>query len=168
MGITESTANNAPFIDFDPDSCKFNINADVDFMTTGTKIYFNTSLYELFCSCPTKFTSYAGDCNYQLVFTNNHDINTKPIYRQSESGKCQVLKYHAVQMFQEIATVSIWSPVRSVVFTSSLLPIKATNTSAPKVFNDSSDNSGSLGLISSGAPNLSSVKKDIDLYINNN
>jgi hypothetical protein len=164
-GITKSTANNAPFIDFDPDSCKFNINADVDFMTTGTKIYFNTSLYELFCSFPAKFKGYAGDCNYELAFLNNHDLNTKPILRQSESGKCQVLKYHAVQIFQEIATVSIWSPVRSIVFTSSLLPIKATNTSAPKVFNDSSDNSGSLGLISSGAPNLSSVITDFEVGI---
>lgn len=163
--VTGSTKNNAPFMDFDPDSCKFNFNADVDYITNGTNIYFNSSLYELFCSFPAKFMGYSGDSNYRLVFLNNNDINTRPIYKPSESGKCQVVDYNAVQLFQEIASVSIWSPVRSIVFTSSLLPIKATNTSAPKVFNDSSDNSGSLGLISAGAPNLSSVITDFEVGI---
>jgi hypothetical protein len=160
--ITEPKKDNAPFIDFDPDSCKFIMNADVDFVVNGTNIYFNTSLYELLCSFPAKFLGYSGDKNYRLQFFNNRDINTKPIYKPSESGKCQVVDYNALQMFQEIATVPLWSPVRSIVFTSSLLPIKATNTSAPKMFNDSGTNPN---ITSSGAPNLANIITDIEVGI---
>jgi hypothetical protein len=160
--ITNPKKDNAPFIDFDPDSCKFIMNADVDFITKGSHIFFNTSLYELLCSFPAKFFGYMGDKNYRLQFFINQDINTKPIYKPSESGKCQVVDYNVLHMFQEIATVPLWSPVRSIVFTTSLLPIKATNTSAPKVFNDKET---TASISSTGAPNLASIITDFEVGI---
>jgi hypothetical protein len=69
-------------------------------------------------------------------------------------------------MFQEIATVGLWSPVASIVFTSSLLPIKSTNTSAPKIFNDGSGSGGNLG--SSGEPNLANIITDFEIAITPN
>ena len=59
--ITNPTQENAPFIDFDPDSCKFIMNADVDLITKGTNIYFNSSLYELLCSFPAQFLGHHGE-----------------------------------------------------------------------------------------------------------
>ncbi len=160
--VTNPTQDNAPFIDFDPDSCKFIMNADVDLITGGTNIYFNSSLYELLCSFPAQFLGYHGDKNYRLQFFNNRNINTKPIYKPSESGKCQVVAFNVLQMFQEISTVALWSPVRSIVFTSSLLPIKATNTSTPKMFNDSGS---TPNISSSGAPNLANIITDFAVGI---
>ena len=40
--VTGSTKNNSPFIDFDPETCKFNLNADVEWIEKGAKIYFNS------------------------------------------------------------------------------------------------------------------------------
>ena len=53
--------DNSPFIDFDPDSCKFNLNADVAFIEKGAKIYFNSRLYELLSSYPARSIGYPGD-----------------------------------------------------------------------------------------------------------
>ena len=72
-----------------------------------------------------------------------------------------MVNFTAIQMFQEIATVGLWSPVASIVFTSSLLPIKSTNTSAPKIFNDISGGFGNLG--SSGQPNLANIITDFEV-----
>ena len=76
-----------------------------------------------------KIHEYKGDKNYRNEFYNNPELHTKPIFKPSTSGKCQVIDFHVIQMFQEIITIGLWSPVASIVFTSSLLPIKSTNTS---------------------------------------
>ena len=77
-----------------------------------------------------------------------------PIFKPSTSGKCQVIDFHVIQMFQEIITIGLWSPVVSIVFTSSLLPIKSTNTSPPRVFTDTTV--GNI-LTSSGQQNLANL-----------
>ena len=164
--VANSEKDNSPFIDFDPDSCKFNLNADVAFIEKGAKIYFNSRLYELLSSFPAKFIGYPGDENYRLEFHNNHNLHTKPIFKPSATGKCEVVNFTAIQMFQEIATVGLWSPVASIVFTSSLLPIKSTNTSAPKIFNDISGGFGNLE--SSGQPNLANIITDLEVAISAN
>jgi hypothetical protein len=70
-------------------------------------------------------------------------------------------------MYQEISTVALWSPVASIVFTSSLLPIKATNTSTPKIFNSGSTTNESFSR-SSGSPNLANIITDFELAITDN
>ena len=158
--ITGSTIDNPPFIEFDTESNKFNLNADNAFISAGTKIFFNTRLYELLSSMPAKFLGNKGNLNYDMVFTNNHETNVRPIYKPSASGKCNVVLYNAIQTFQEIITISMWSPITSIVFTSSLLPIKSTNTSPAQVFNDSSTEGNLSNLTSSGDANLSMVLTD--------
>ena len=49
-----ASKNNSPFLDFDPETSKVNINADVEYITKGTKLYFNSRLYELLNSFPAK------------------------------------------------------------------------------------------------------------------
>ena len=109
----------------------------MEWIEKGTKIYFNSRLYELLSSFPGKIMGYLGDKSYKIEFYNNNNLHTKPIFKASASGKCQVVDFYVILMFQEIVTVGFGSPVASVVFTSSLLLIKSTNTSAPRVLNDS-------------------------------
>jgi len=59
--------------------------------------------------------------------------------------------------------VGLWSPVASIVFTCSLLPIKSTNTSAPRVFDDNAGAGNSLG--SSGDPNLANIITNFEVAI---
>jgi len=172
-GITKSTIANEPFIDFDSDTNKFNFNADVSLVSDTArdpvKIYFNTRLYELITTFPATFMGNATDANYQLIFMNNHDINVKPIYQPSQSGKCNVVLYQAIQLFQEISTIAMWSPISSIVFTTSLLPIKATNTSPPHIFNDASSSLNSVNtLVSAGSPDLSMVLTDFVVALTEN
>ena len=119
----------------------------------GTKIFFNSRLYELLSSFPAIFRGNQGDMNYSLVFTNTREVSVRPIFNGVPQSEQPTVQNYFIQLFQEIATVSLWSPVSSIVFTTSLLPIKSTNTSPPRVFNDSSV--GSSSLISSGSPKFS-------------
>ena len=85
----------------------------------------------------------------------------KPIFQPVSSGQCNRVLYSALQVYQEVSTIGLFNPVASIVFTSSLLPIKATNTSPPKSINDNSNN-----LIGSGNnANLTSILTDFEIGI---
>ena len=81
--VAGSTKNNSPFIDFDPEACNVDLNADVEWIEKGAKIYFNSRLYELLSSVPGKFMGYLGDRNYKIEFYNNNNLPTKPILKPS-------------------------------------------------------------------------------------
>ena len=63
-----------------------------------------------------------------------------------------------IQITQEISGVSLWNPVSSIVFTTSLLPIVPTNTSKPMIYNNSS-------FILSGEPNIASILSDFEVSL---
>ena len=48
-------------------------------------------------------------------------------------------------MYQETSTVSLWNPVASIVFCSSMLPIYPTQTSKPTIINNESNTLPSNG-----------------------
>ena len=89
--IVGSDKNNSPFLDFDPETSKFNINSDVEYITKGTKLYFNSRLYELLSGFPAKFIEYKGDKNYRIEFiiimsciqnlfsNHQHQVNVKSL-----------------------------------------------------------------------------------------
>ena len=157
MSFPNTSINTIPFIDFDPDTCKFNMNLERT-QPGRRRIFFNTRLYELLSSFPARFHGDQGDLNYELMFMNTRETNVRPIFNGVAANQQPTVQNYFIQLFQEIATVSLWSPVSSIVFTTSLLPIKSTNTSPPRVFNDSSV--GSTSLISSGSPNLANIITD--------
>ena len=160
--ITGSTIRNAPFMDFDPQSSRFNINGDISYFVNGTtKLYFNTRLFELLSSFPARFIQNLGELNYRIEFNNNNNINVKPIFTPAPSGQCNRVLYSALQIFQEVSTISLFNPVASIVFTSSLLPIKATNTSPPKSFNDNNTNLTGGG----NNANLTSILTDFEIGV---
>ena len=50
-----------------------------------------------------------------------------------------------VQMFQEVSSIALWSPVASVIFASSLLPLTTTQTSLPRNVGSNEDAFANVG-----------------------
>ena len=70
--------------------------------------------------------------------------------------------YNVIQLYQEYSSAQLFTPVSSIVFTTSLLPILASNTTKPVVFN------GDGSLVSSGLNNnISSMITDFEAQDNN-
>jgi len=94
------------------------------------KIFFNTSLAQLFSSFPVIINSGTGDLNAQIItnsFSSSNIIQYPPYNPE----------YDAIQVFQECSTIALWSPITSIVFTSTTLPIVSNQVSSPIVFNGS-------------------------------
>jgi hypothetical protein len=94
------------------------------------KIFFNTALAQLFSSFPVIINSGSGDLNAQIItnsFSSSNIIQYPPYNPE----------YDAIQVFQECSTIALWSPITSIVFTSTTLPIVSNQVSTPIVFNGS-------------------------------
>jgi len=147
-----------PYMQFDPQSSVFALYAPQPFFDASypngkkMELYFNTRLYQLVSSFPSKFAGNAGDKNYQIVFDGNQ--GQSPV----RNGP-QATPY--IMTLQEISTVALWNPVASIVFCTSLIPIIPCNTSPPKLFGDNNTN-----LISSGNnSNLTNILTDFEISI---
>ena len=77
-----------------------------------TEIFFNNGLYSLFSSFT--FENIDSD-NYKLIFRNYEDINK-------------------FELVQDYAAIDIWTPISSLVFTSSSLPVIASQISKPNIY----------------------------------
>ena len=99
------------------------------------EIYFNNALYALFSSFPAYnygVTASLGK-NYKLIiddYTGSNTI-TMPIVSDDETEP-----YDCIQCFQEYSTTANWTPINSIVFTSSSLPIVKEQLSAPIIYNE--------------------------------
>ena len=139
----------SPILSWDTSNNTAILNCDVTgYSTTSTnyiKIFFNTSLAQLFSSFPVRITSassYLG-LNTQIITDsyNNSNIIQYPPYNPT---------YDAIQVFQEFSTISLWSPVTSIVFTSNTLPIVSNQVSTPIIYNNGNQlgSNGNNALIS--------------------
>ena len=106
---------------------KFNIDEK-----ENIKVYFNRPLYTLFNSMPFYKNSLIDDYNrhYQII------IDAYTGSQISVPGKFVGIQDQLVGVFQELSTIANWSPVSSIVFTSSTLPIIPTQISNPIVYQD--------------------------------
>jgi hypothetical protein len=100
-------------------------------------IYFNNNLGQLFSSFPLYINSDSGDplgLNYKIAISlfGGATLIEYPVIDPT---------YTAIQCWQEYSTTSIWSPVQSIVFTSSLLPVVSNQLSNPVILN----NGGAIG-----------------------
>jgi hypothetical protein len=156
-----------PFLEWDPNSLKCILNADAAFYNLATvpnsiKIYFNSRLFQLFSTFQNKFIDYAGDMNYQLVVHNNNGVNLNKLTNNITIGlvtTATTLTF--VQMYQEASTVSLWNPVASLVFCSTMLPICPTQTSKPNIISNQNNNLSSGGDNS----NLTNILSDFEVAI---
>lgn len=139
----------SPILSWDTSNNTAILNCDVlGYSTTSTnyiKIFFNTALAQLFSSFPVRITSassYLG-LNTQIITDsyNNSNIIQYPPYNPT---------YDAIQVFQEFSTISLWSPITSIVFTSNTLPIVSNQVSTPIIYNNGNQlgSNGNNALIS--------------------
>ena len=154
--VNAFTSNSfAPFIEMDHNTLKCMITADKQFFCNRynglpfvgnpqINIYFNSSLRALFPSFPYKFNSSSRDLNYNLIFEDLYGVTTiqatANILSTLNNNTSTAVNKPDIQISQEISSASIWSPISSIVFTTSLLPIVPSQTSIPKVYNTSSSN----------------------------
>jgi len=125
-----------PILEFDTIDKTAVINADVNAYASNLLnpliMYFNNNLGQLFSSFPLYINSDTGDplgLNYVIafsVFGGSTLIQYPPINPT----------YEAIQCWQEYSTTAIWSPVQSIVFTSTLLPIVSNQLSNPIILNN--------------------------------
>ena len=169
-----------PFMEMDPNTLKCSITADKIFFTNEMngkpvipvypqpvlRLFFNSSLAALFPSFPYEPYDKSGDLNFQVIFNNQNNVNsvqlnTNPYALSLADNTVPNSVRPGIQIVQEISGVPLWNPVASLVFTTSLLPIVPTQTSTPKVFNDTS-----TVISASGQPNIASMLADFEVNIN--
>lgn len=95
--------------------------------TRPIRLFFNKALYALFSSF--EATTFANDTAlgeiYRLRLDSNNLYNVEVNYKGSAVNKI-VLK-------QNYSTISSWSPVSAIVFTSNSLPVVSNYVSAPQI-----------------------------------
>jgi hypothetical protein len=119
-----------PWIQYDPSSSSLIFNCDkLGYDVTLTNpigVYFNTPMANLFASFQMSnlgFTSVTNGKNYKLIIRNDFETNV-----------LELPNYNAIQVYEEYPAVSGWSPIKSVIFTSSSLPVESTIVGVPKQF----------------------------------
>jgi hypothetical protein len=124
-----------PVLSWDTSNNTAILNCDVlGYSTTSNnyiKIFFNTSLAQLFSSFPVLITSQTGSLNAQII-TNSFSNSNIIAYPPNDPV------YDAIQVFQEYSTIALWTPITSIVFTSTTLPIVSNQVSTPIVFDGNS------------------------------
>jgi hypothetical protein len=112
-------------------------------------IYFNRPLYGKLSSFPA-VKNYNATLNrhYRLFITDDH--STKLTTLKIDNNDIVFIKTS-----QEYSTISNWSPVSSIVFTSNTLPIIATQLSEPRVYSNGSS------VITKSAQNFAPIISDM-------
>jgi len=161
---------NPPYIEWDNASCTATLYADTYFFDlngnmnafTGTsgrdrkfEIYFNSRLYQLFSTLPSTYTNATGDLNYRLDIFGDASNTTKLPVNDTNGGSM-----YNVALSQEISTVAVWSPIESIVFTSTSLPIHPSLSSIPRVIT-----SGNTSVMGSGQPNILNILTDFQVAV---
>jgi len=147
-----------PIMQFNPVNGLFSIQGWVDRyrtkidgtplgITTPVKVFFNTELYNLFSSLSSIYV--AGGvglpigADYQILFTTGTDVLStlsQPyainiLENTVQDGK----KVHVINN-QEYTTLPLWSPIKSIVFTASLLNVVSEMVATPTIFEKGNKN----------------------------
>lgn len=124
----------APVMSWDVQQNIAILNADQagynDTVANYIKIYFNPAMYNLFVSFPVViegFDAIVDGTNVRLIMSGFGGANVVPYPPVAPT-------YTALQIVQEYSTISLWTPITSIVFTSNTLPIVPNNISAPLLF----------------------------------
>ena len=123
-----------PFLTWEADSAKARLYARVSHFNTNVfpqvKIYFNRTLFALFNSFNSR--------NFSASTTNGrqHQIIVDNYFGAREVTIPDFGIDQLIYVDQDVSTVANWSPVSSVVWTSSTLPVEPNDLSVPTVFVD--------------------------------
>lgn len=161
-------ASHSPIIIWNTDSNTAGIYAESSFYDNypvGTvvnpiTIYFNSPLANLLASFVAINYGTVGVTNgknFGLAIANFNGSQT--IYLPTSAPAAS--QYVATTVFQEYSTVSSWTPISSIVFTSATLPIVPNQLSAPLIFADG-------GIVYAGDGNNSNFAQIISDFVADN
>ena len=159
----------APVLTWNVDKMTAILNTDVlgynSSAANHVSVYFNLAMYQLFNSMPAYLMSHTDTIgrNY-LIDTNsfgNSTVTSFPFYLPT---------YNAIQTFQEQSSVSLWSPINAIVFTSNTLPINTTNVCNPVLFVNGSalngnGNNGDVQQVITDFQNVDNLFKNNIVYV---
>lgn len=130
------------------------------------QVFMNGSMYNWLNSFP------AFNLGYTASAGKNYLLNFKLLPQNQNALAQQVLGtdgttlYTFYSLTQEYPSVPAWSPISSIAFTSSLIPVEPTNVASPIIFGQSTtivNTGGSALLPSSQSGNLASVLTDFEV-----
>ena len=141
---TTVAASFQPFLEFDPVTYKCILNTESLWFNPSVtmspvRIYFNSRLHELFVGLRSTFITNTGDKNYRMDVKDPYNIFQKIVTFGNGT------KYTFTQTYQSLSSVSLWSPVASIVFCTSMLPIVPNQTSKPNIVSNQANDSNSGG-----------------------
>lgn len=143
QGINLPTQNR-PYFEWDPNNKRFILNADVigfdDKIANHIKIHCNSALYTLLSGIRANYNGPDVFEGQNYTFKLSRDARDLNVFKITSS-------YSVMQSFQEYSTGSLFTPISSIVFTTSLIPVLPSNTAKPSIY----DGDGSL--ISTGNNN---------------
>lgn len=131
-----------PFLKWDSATSLATLYVNQAWQVAGIQLLFNAPLFTFFSSLPAK-----------KVTQNSYRLSTEVLNQNANIVVLNASNWVVVP--QEYSTVSIWCPVKSIVFTSSLLPVNASLSGDPVVFGV-----GSLKLNSGNNNNITGILTD--------
>lgn len=153
--------NTAPYMEWDSTAFTATLYADAFYFDTignpgdgKWQIYFNTRLYQLFNTFPATHVSLSGDFNYRL------DLSATPTNTVQSKDKLSGSTITLISLPQEISTISDMSPLDSIVFTTTSIPILPQQSTLPKVITSSNQVVSGNGL-----PNITNVLTDFQIAL---
>jgi len=138
-----------PIIQFNPDNQTCSLSLPSAFFDTynqavsppvvnpnAVKLFFNAPLFGLFSSFPANLTSYTAPlgATFQILASNFGGSNqiSYPVTGSLTSVPPTAVLF--TQVFQEYSTIENWTPVSSIVFTTSTIPVIPNQLSSPLIF----------------------------------
>jgi hypothetical protein len=149
-------SQNPPFFEWSSQDSKFILNADVVAFDSSEplhiSIYTNTALYTLMSGFQAFY--YGPDLsgkNYKFKITK--DIRELNLFKIDDT-------YSVIQLYQEYSSGALFSPISSIVFTTSMIPVQPSNSTTPLIYN------GTGSLVTTGN-NITSMITDFQSQDNN-
>ena len=131
LGVDLPTQN-APFFEWDSDTSKFILNGDVigfnNFDATSINIYCNTALYTLISGFHSDYYGTQSNEGKNYKFKISKEPRNLNLFIINDT-------YSVIQLYQEYSSASLFTPISSIVFTTNMLPVLASNSSKPTIYN---------------------------------
>ena len=123
---------NAPFFEFDSESSKFILNADVLGFDSNEEdhisIYCNSPLYTLLSGFQGDYYGINATQGRNYCFKIKKEMRSLNLFTVNDS-------FSVIQLYQEYSSASLFTPISSIVFTSNMIPVLPTNSTKPTIFN---------------------------------
>jgi hypothetical protein len=139
-----------PFIVYNNANKKFDIYYPAD-NDAGFSFYFNSNLYNLLSHYPHEYNDLDEVKQYRIIPRNYQGLNSITL---------NSVDYIKIEQ-EAVSLGTYWSPISSIVFTSSLLPIISEGVSQPIKFGNS-NNANAVSSVSNFEPIITDIALTLD------